>query len=349
MAERTLQQLAQIVGGQLTGDGSRIVRGLASLDAARDDEVSFLANARYVKHMAATRAAAVIVSQDYQGPGDSLIRCKDPYFAFRNAMVECYGFRQPHFEGVDARANIEPTAVLEAGVKIAAFVTVAAGARVGAGTVLYPGVYVGPNARIGRDCTIHPNVAIYDGCILGDRVTVHACTSIGQDGFGYATHGGRHEKIPAAGWVELEGDVEIGAGCAIDRATLGATVIGAGTKFSDGVVIGHGTRLGRHCLMSAQSGLAGSTMTGDYCVLGAQSGAVGHIHLGDGARVAAQAGVTNDVPAKQDVIGSPAMPMAEGRRALVSLRALPELRRTVQRLEQELAELKRRLETEHRP
>jgi len=214
---------------------------------------------------------------------------------------------------------------------------------VGPGTVIYGGVHVGPRCRIGGACTLYPNVVLYDGTVLHDRVTIHAGTSIGHDGFGYATHAGRHEKIPQVGWVELEDDVEIGANCAIDRATMGATVIGAGTKFSNLIAIGHGTRMGKHGLMVAQSGIAGSVQVGNYCVFAGQSGVVGHIKIGDGVQVAAQAGVTEDVPPGLQVGGSPAEPLAQARRVWMSIRRLPQMRTAVQKLTREIIAIKRRL------
>ncbi len=344
----TLSQLARLTGGELTGDGDKKVSGVAPLEEAGEADVSFLANAKYIKHMAATGAAAVIVPADYDGPGPALIRCKDPYFAFRQVMVEFYGFRRPEFEGVDPRANVHPTAELGDNVRVAPFVTISAGCKIGSGAAIYPGAYIGTDCRIGSECVIHPNVTLYDGSVLHDRVTIHAGTSIGQDGFGYSTHAGddevtRHYKIPQAGWVEIEDDVEIGACCAIDRATMGATVIGAGTKMSNLVAIGHGTRLGRHCLMVAQAGIAGSTMVGNYCVFAGQSGVVGHIRIGDGVRVGAKTGVTKDVSPGQEVLGSPAMPRGQAKRALLSLSQLPQLRDAMKKLNKDVATLKDRL------
>jgi UDP-3-O-[3-hydroxymyristoyl] glucosamine N-acyltransferase len=344
MVEMTLSQLAQTLGGELVGDGERVVRGVAAIESAQTDQITFLANRRYERYVETSAAAAVIVAADYAGAGKSLIRCKDPYFAFRQAMVTFYGYRQPDFDGIDPRANIQACAKVDPSAKIAAFVTVASGASVGAGSVLYPGVYVGPNAHIGQHCTLYPNVVIYDGCILRDRVTVHAGSSIGQDGFGYATHKGKHEKIPQAGWVELEDDVEIGACCTIDRATMGATIIGAGTKFSNLVAIGHGTQMGKGCLMVAQAGIAGSTIVGNYCVFAGQSGVVGHIKIGDGVKVAAQSGVTNDLPAGEEVLGSPAIPRAQARRAMMSAARLPRIRTEVQQLSKQVQELSRLVE-----
>jgi len=353
MNELSLGQLAEQIGGTLEGDPDRIVRGMASIEAAGCDEVTFLSNVKYEKHVAESKAAAVIVPRDYAGPGESLIRCEDSYFAFRQAMVLMYGFRQAPMRGVDERACIDPSAKLGENVTVMPFAFVGPRASVGDGTVIYPNVYIGADVRVGRDCEIMPSVTIYDGCVLGDRVRIHAGTSIGQDGFGYATHEGQHHKIPEAGHVELGDDVEIGACCAIERATLGATVIGAGTKFADLIGIGHGTKMGKHCLMVSQSGIAGSTTVGNYCVFAAQSGIVGHIKIGDGVQVGGQSGVTNDVPPGVQVLGSPAAPIAETRRNLVSIAKLPEMRKTlrdlikqVQKLQTRVDELEESKETE---
>ena len=346
MAEMTLAQLARRLDGETSGGPERVVRGVAPIETAREDEVTFLANKRYERYVAETRAAAVIVAADYAGPAPAhaeLLRCKDAYYAFREAMVAFYGFREPPFEGVSAQACVHRSARLAEGVRVAPLATVSADCQVGPRTAICPGVFLGPGCRIGADCTLHPNVTLYEGTILGDRVTIHAGTSVGHDGFGYATHAGRHEKIPQAGWVEIEDDVEIGAGCAIDRATMGATVVGAGTKFSNLVAIGHGTKLGKHCLLVAQAGLAGSVMVGDYCVFAGQAGVVGHIRIGDGCKVAAQAGVTADLGAGQDVGGSPAMPLAQARRAWMSLRQLAEMRTALRKLAREVGSLRRRL------
>ncbi|MFW6066085.1 MAG: UDP-3-O-(3-hydroxymyristoyl)glucosamine N-acyltransferase [Planctomycetota bacterium] len=345
MAEMTLGELAEAVGGQLQGDAARTVRGMASLESADSTEAAFLANARYRKHMADTSAAAVIVPADYDGPiADSaaLIRCEDPYFAFREAMVALYGFAEPEFSDVDERADIDTSAELDDDVAVGPFATIRNGVSIGERTVIYPGAYIGPHCRIGEDCTIGPNVALYHGTIVGNRVSIAAGSSIGQDGFGYATHAGKHHKIPQVGWVEIGDDVEIGACCAIERGTLGATRIGSGTKMADLIGIGHAAQLGEHCLMVSQSGIAGSVTTGDYCVLAGQAGVANHVHLGDRVRLAAQSGVAHDVDSDQDLFGSPAMPLARARRALGTLPQLPEMRKALKRLEQEIAELKRR-------
>lgn len=348
MAEMTLAELAKTLDATLDGDGTKIVSGINTLEAATASEVAFLANAKYEKHMESTGAGAVIVAGDYDGPGQNLLRCRDPYFSFRQAMVAFYGFRKHPFSGIDSRAAIDPSARLGTGVSVAPFVTIAPGCEIGEGTVIYPGCFVGPLTRIGKNCILYPNVTLYDGTVLHNRVTIHAGTSIGHDGFGYATHKGddgvfRHEKIPQVGFVEIEDDVEIGACCAIDRASMGATIVGAGTKFSNLVAIGHGTRLGKHCLLVAQAGIAGSVIVGNYCVFAGQAGIVGHIRIGDGAKIGAQCGVTNDIPAGQETWGTPAMPLAQARRSFATVQHLPEIRSAVRKLVREVQAIKRQL------
>ncbi len=344
--EKKLSELAEALGGKLSGNGDAVIKGVNSLEAAGPDEISFLANSRYESQMGNSQAAAVLVAEDYAGPQPekaALIRCKDPYFGFRQAMVMYYGFREPGFDGIDPRANIDPSATIADGIRVGSFATISAGATVGADTVIYPGVFVGPDCRIGAGCIIYPNVVIYDGCILGDRVTIHANSSIGHDGFGYATHEGAHHKIPQAGWVELHDDVEIGACCTIDRATMGATIVGFGTKFSNLVAIGHGTKLGKHCLLVGQAGLAGSVIAGDYCVFAGQSGVVGHIRIGNGCKIAAKAGLVGDLKDGQEAWGSPTVGGGNGRRVLATMPHLPQMRSAIRKLTREINTLKKRM------
>ncbi|MFP4356007.1 MAG: UDP-3-O-(3-hydroxymyristoyl)glucosamine N-acyltransferase [Phycisphaerae bacterium] len=339
-----LEEFAETIGGRLTCDGQVEIDGIASLESAGPRQLAFLANDKYVKYMDRTAAAAVIVAEDYDGPGERLIRCDDAYFAFRNAMVEFYGFRTHPFEGIDASATVDPSASLGQNVAIGPGVYVGANTEIGDNTVLYPHVFIGPGCRLGSDCIIYPSVTLYDGSILGDRVTIHANCSIGHDGFGYATHKGVHEKIPQAGWVEIGDDVEIGACCAIDRAALGPTVVGAGTKFSDLIAIGHGTKLGRGCLLVAQVGIAGSVNVGDYCVFGGQAGVAGHIEIGEMARIGAQTGVTNSLQGGKEYWGTPAQPLAKARRTAIHTQKLGELASQVKQLTRQVESLQQKLD-----
>lgn len=317
----TVQQLAERIGAVVSGDGSVVIRAANTLEDAQPGDVSFLSNPRYMRQLHHTKASAVIATQGVGASHVALLHTADPYYAFAQVMVLLHGFRKHPFAGVHASATVEPSAT------------------VGEGTTVYPGVYIGPRATIGRDCVLHPNVVIYDDTVLGDRVTIHAGSVIGQDGFGYATHRGAHHKIPQTGNVVLEDDVEIGANCAIDRATLGSTVIRRGTKFSNNVVIGHGTKIGEHGLFVAQSGVAGSTTIGHHATIAGQAGIAGHLKIGDNVNVTAQSCVIDNVPDQTTVIGFPAVPVAKGRRVYAALQQLPDLLKRIKELEQQVAEL----------
>jgi UDP-3-O-[3-hydroxymyristoyl] glucosamine N-acyltransferase len=317
----TLKELAAQIGAELRGDGQMIIDSTATLDEAKQGQISFLSNPKYLKKLETTQASAVIAPPGIESSHVSLLTTKDPYYAFSRAVVLLHGYRRHPHSGIHPAAHVDPSA------------------SVGEGTVIYPGVYVGPRARIGRDCILYPNAVIYDDCILGDRVTIHACASIGQDGFGYATHKGEHHKIPQTGNVILEDDVEIGANCAIDRATLGSTIIGKGTKFSNLIAIGHGTRIGPHGLLVAQVGIAGSVTIGHHVIIGGQSGVAGHLKIGDAVTIAGQAGIAADVPDQSTMMCMPAVPASRGRRIYMIYSQLPELLARVKQLEQQMAEL----------
>ena len=342
----TIQELAERIGATVRPDqvdrAVQTVDRCAGLEEADDRSVAFLANPRYTRNLQTTGAAAVIVAPGTEATGPVLLEADDPYFAFRNAVVELHGHRE-HPEPADGpispQAVIDPTATVGPGTRVHPFAVVSAGASVGRDCVIYPNVFIGPGVRIGDGCQLFAGVCIYDGCVLGDRVTLHAQCVIGQDGFGYATHGGVHHKIPQVGNVVIEDDVEMGAGCAIDRATVGSTVIGTGTKFSDLIAIGHGTRIGPHNLFVAQVGIAGSVETGRYVVMGGQVGVAGHLKIGDGVQLAAKSGVHNNVPAGETWGGAPAGPFKDTKRAFVHMAKLGNLYQTVRDLEKRLREL----------
>jgi UDP-3-O-[3-hydroxymyristoyl] glucosamine N-acyltransferase len=242
------------------------------------------------------------------------------------AVVLLHGHRKHPFAGIHPKAHVDESATI------------------GSGTILYPGAYVGPRARVGKDCVLFPNAVVYDDCVLGDRVTLHAGSVVGQDGFGYATHKGVHHKIPQMGNVIVEDDVEVGANVAIQRATMGSTVIGKGTKLSDLISIGHAARIGEGGLLVSLVGIAGSTRIGHHVTIGGQAGVVGHLNVGDNVMIAAQAGVVSDVADKSLMYGSPATPAPKGRKVLSLITQLPDLLDRIRKLEQELAEMKGKME-----
>ena len=338
----TIEQLAQRIDAQVRGDGQRVIKGCAGLDDANESHVSFLANRKYAKRLAVTHAAAVIVGPDDTGQAPdtcTLLIAKNPYFAFREATVALHGFRQHPQPGISPLAFVDPHATIGSDCSIEPFAYVAPGATIGDGCVLYAHTYVGPGAKLGNKCVLYPNVTIYDHCVLGDRVVLHAGCVIGQDGFGYATHQGQHHKIPQVGNVVVEDDVEMGAGCAVDRATVGTTRIGQGSKFSDLVAIGHGTQVGPHNLLVAQVGLAGSVTTGRYVVFGGQAGVAGHLEIGDAVQIAAKAGVMDDLPANGQYGGQPAIPFSQAKRSVLALARLPELMHEIRAMQKRIARL----------
>ncbi len=345
----TLTQLAEKLHAVVRGDGGGTVTGCAAIDEAGPAHVTFVANRKYLSHLATTQAAAVILGPQDVGEAPAtltLLVADDPYFAFRNAMIALHGWRQHPPPGVSPQAYVDPTAVVEELCTIRPFAYVAPQARIGRRCILYPGCYVGKYAVLGDDCVLYPNVVVYDKCVLGDRVTLHSGTVIGQDGFGYATHAfpnqaPAHHKIPQAGNVVIEDDVEMGANCSIDRATIGSTVIRRGTKFSDGVTIGHGCEVGEHNLLVAQVGLAGSVTTGKYVVMGGQVGVAGHLTIGDQVQIAAKAGVMHDLDARKQYGGAPATEFTDTKRQLLALTRLPEMLATIRKLQKRIDALEK--------
>ncbi len=338
----TLQELAQTIGVELRGDGSRVVDGCAGLEQAGPTDVSFLVNRKYVSFVQTTKAAAIICNaRDAQNlNGRTLLVAEDPYYAFRQAIVTLHGFRKHPEPGISDQAYVDPTATVGEDCVIQPFVYIAAGATIGKRCVIYPHCYIGPDAKVGDDCILFPSVTIYDKCVLGNRVTLHAGCVIGQDGFGYAPHKGVHEKIPQIGIAIVEDDVEMGALCAIDRATVGETVIGRGSKFSDAVTIGHGTRIGRNNLLVAQVGVAGSVTTGDYVVMGGQVGVAGHLNIADGVQIAAKSGIMDDLEPGQ-YGGTPAMPLRQAKRNYLLSLKLGDMLAEFKKLQERVAELER--------
>jgi UDP-3-O-[3-hydroxymyristoyl] glucosamine N-acyltransferase len=339
MNERTVEELAQHVGGRVVGDGSRKISSVAALAQAGAGQISFLANSRYTKQLADTKAAAVLLSEPATACPATQVIVADPYYAFTQIAVLMHGHRPHDFTGISSRAAIDPTATIGEETRIHHFVTISQNARVGRRCVIYPNVFIGPGAEIGDDCILYANVAIHDSVRVGHRVIIQAGTSVGGDGFGFATHKGVHHKIPHLGRVILEDDVALGANCSVQSGALYNTVVGRGTKTGDLVVIGHGVQTGQGCLIVTQAGIAGSTTLGQYCVLAGQVGVAGHLKIGNQVTVAAQSGVTNDLEDGAKVFGSPAFDMKEAVKAYTSIKSLPEMRKVLRELEKRVTQL----------
>jgi UDP-3-O-[3-hydroxymyristoyl] glucosamine N-acyltransferase len=348
--EATLAELCQVLEQHgmkpaLQGDPSRRIRRVATLEDAAEGDVAFLSNPKYEKMLQATRATAVVLRPGVEAPPHvDLIRVDDPYAAITAFIVKLHGYRQHRCVPPDrTRSSIHETAQIGENATIHPGVAIDEHAVIGRDAIIYPGCYIGPRCRLGDNVLLYPNVVLYDDTIVGERVTIHANTTIGEDGLGYAPVGGQWVKIPQIGHVEIEDDVEIGANCTIDRATLGRTRIGRGSKFSNLIAIGHGTQIGEHCLLVAQVGVAGSVTVGHHVTMAGQSGVVGHIRIGDHATIGAKAGVTNNVPEHETVLGAPAIPIRDMRRQIAHVAHLPELSQRIKTLEKEVAELRRQL------
>ncbi len=339
-----LKELAQRLDCRLEGDGETDVARLAGLTRAGPGDVTFLANPRYAPALKATKASAVILGEDAPAAPCAMLRCRDPYLAFANA-VALFNREVPAVPGVDPRAAIAPDARLGADVSIGPFVAVAADATIGDRTVIHPGATIGRGARIGADCVIHARVSIREGTIVGDRVIVQDGAVVGSDGFAFAPRpDGTYQKIPQPSIVVIEDDVEIGANTTIDRPAVGETRIRAGAKIDNLVQVAHGVTVGRNTLLIAQVGIAGSARIGDNVVLAGQVGVAGHVEVGDGVRSTGQSGITNSVEAGAFVSGTPAVPNRDWLKASVLFRRLPEMKRVLSDLVDRVAALERRLE-----
>ncbi|PZR74350.1 MAG: UDP-3-O-(3-hydroxymyristoyl)glucosamine N-acyltransferase [Chthoniobacterales bacterium] len=314
-------EIVDYVDGHYVGERERTVTAVAPLAHANSEQLSFLSNRKYVAELAATRAGVILVPHKIEGDDKRWIRVDDPYFAIARIMTKWFGAR-PMPKGVSDQASIASSAKIGANVAIGRFTTIGENVVIGNNVTIFQGVSIEAGSSVGDDCIIYPNVTIYDGTLIGRRCIIHAGVVIGSDGYGFAMHDGKHHKIPQIGIVRIEDDVEIGAGTTVDRAALGETVIGEGTKIDNLVQIGHNVKVGKHCLLVSQVGIAGSTELGDHVFVAGQSGFSGHLKIGHRVQVAAKSAVLEDVPDDTKVMGSPAMPFNEFARQHAALKRL---------------------------
>ncbi len=336
MNTKTLGELAAYVGGSVRGDAAVPIRSVSTLENARQGEITFLANRKYKKLCLTTKASAIIAGEELESSA-ALLVTEDPYYAFAQIMDLFYGNRNLSQSTISLKSAIAQTAQIGENTCIEDFVSVGENARIGRGCRICPGVFIGKDAEIGDDCVLFPHVVVYEGCRIGNRVRIHANSTVGQDGFGYATHRGLHHKIIHIGRVIIEDDAELGAGCAIERGALDDTVIGKGCKIGDHVVIGHGTRIGPHCLLVPQVGIAGSVVMGHHCVAGGQVGIAGHLKIGNGVMIGAQSGVGDDIPDGSKIFGSPAFDALRAKRAYSLIKSLPDIWKSLRNIEKKLA------------
>lgn len=339
---RRLTELATLVAGEVLGDVSTVITGVAGLEDAVRGQLSFYGNKKYKRQLEATSASVVLVPRDSAPSGTAVVyvRVDSPHLAFARIAQEFT--RPPVFtpgvaEGavIDATAHVDPTA------SVASTVTVSAGAHIGARVHLGPGCFIGRDAVIGDDSVLVANVSVLERCLVGKRCLFHPGAVIGADGFGFAFDASipAHVKIPQTGIARIEDDVEVGANSCVDRATTGETVIGYGSKIDNLVQVGHNSIVGPLSILCAQVGLSGSTVLGTGVVLAGQVGVAGHLRIGDLSKVGARTGVMSDIDDGSTVLGYPEMPAKAFLRSSALFKRLPELQKQVRDLERRLEQL----------
>lgn len=336
----SLLDLVTFVDGRLlAGPSEAEITGFASLKEARRGDLSFLNDHRYEARLQKTQASAVLVTaQPELFPANvACIAVTDPSRSFEK-IVEAYGIQpQPFVPGIHPSAVVADSAILDrTKVCVGANAVVDEHASIADGVEIGAGCYVGRSTSIGTDSKLFPNVTLHIGCTLGERVFLHSGVVVGADGFGYEFDKGRHRKVRQSGIVQIDNDVEVGAGTTIDRARFGRTWIGEGTKIDNLVQIGHNVVIGRHCIVVACTAIAGSAVIGDYVVIAAQVGIAGHVTVGSQSTLGARSGVTKDVPAGQSYLGFPAVPVKQERHRIASVNRLPQLMERVKELEKKL-------------
>ncbi len=341
--QRRLDELAAVTGASVIGDPSTPIKGIASIEDAGEGEITFVVDTRHMKLLKSCRASALILKETKDPPKDlpegfAMLLVKNPMLAAAK-VLELFSPLELPPPGVHPRAEVHPDAKLGTDVSIGALTVVEKGAEIGPRTILMPGVYVGSGAGIGADSIIYPGVAIRELCVIGARVIIHCNAVIGSDGFGFTGDGVKHYKIPQNGIVRIEDDVEIGACTTVDRATIGETVIGSGTKIDNLVQIAHNVRIGAGSIIVAQAGIAGSATLGERVTIGGQSGINSHITVGTQALVGSKSGVVQDMAPGAVHIGFPSIPRGDWLRSQNIFSKLPELKKRLRELEERVKSL----------
>jgi len=341
----TLQELAELIGGKMSGNGDTLITGADTIRDARPGNITLADKPELAKQLSHSLAAAVVVPPGMQPAGLPCISVGDVHAAFAK-IVKCFRPQsEPEACGVSSQAFVARSATIGKNVDVHPGATIAEGVEIGDGSVIHSGARVMAGCKIGQNTVIFPNAVLYENTVVGDRVIIHAGAVIGAYGFGYQTVDGRHQLSAQLGNVEIRDEVEIGACTTIDRGTYGSTLIGEGTKIDNQVMIGHNCRLGKHNFLASQAGVAGSCSTGDYVVMAGQVGLADHIHIGDRSTLGAKAGVMSDIPADSVFVGIPATPAREQMVKQAAFAKLPEMRKQLKTLERAVAELSKQNES----
>jgi UDP-3-O-[3-hydroxymyristoyl] glucosamine N-acyltransferase len=333
----TVAQIAKVLGGEILGEASLVLRGFAPADRAQPGDLTFAENESYFVRAEQSAASTIIIDGAATSSRKTLIRVSNARVAF--AKVLPLFFPEPVFAaGIHPTAIVPPSAKVDATAHIGPYCVLGNKVRIGARSVLQGLNSVGADCLLGEGVNLFPNVTLYPGTEVGNRVRIHSGTVVGSDGFGYVLDGGIHRKVPQIGNVVICDDVELGANVAVDRGALGPTIVGKGTKIDNLVMIAHNVTVGEHCIIVSQAGVAGSTKLGNYVILGGQVGLAGHLKIGNRVSVAAQSGVMNNIPDGEKWLWTPAQPDRQAKRQMIALQQLPELIRRVKELEKKLGE-----------
>ncbi len=341
--EFSAKQIAQFVQGVIEGDENATVNTFAKIEDGKPGAISFLSNPKYTHYIYDTESSIVLVdkSVELEKPTKATLVRVDNAYECVAKLLQLYESMKPKKTGIDSLAFVSPSAKIGENVYIGAFAYVGDNVVIGDGCQIYPNVVICENAKVGNDCLFYPNVTIYHDCHVGNRVTLHAGSVVGSDGFGFAPSENGYDKIPQIGIVTIEDDVEIGANTCIDRSTMGSTYVRKGVKLDNLVQIAHNTDIGANTVMSAQVGVAGSTKVGQWCMFGGQVGIAGHITIGNKVFLGAQSGVPSSLKDDQTLIGTPPMEKLPYFKSQAIFQRLPDLYKQIQKLQKEVDELKK--------
>ena len=341
--EFSAKQIAQFVQGVIEGDEDATVNTFAKIEDGKPGAISFLSNPKYTHYIYDTESSIVLVdkSVELEKPTKATLIKVDNAYECVAKLLQLYESMKPKKTGIDSLAFISPSAKIGENVYIGAFAYIGDNVVIGDGCQIYPNVVICENAKVGNDCLFYPNVTIYHACHIGNRVTLHAGSVVGSDGFGFAPSENGYDKIPQIGIVTIEDDVEIGANTCIDRSTMGSTYVRKGVKLDNLVQIAHNTDIGANTVMSAQVGIAGSTKVGQWCMFGGQVGIAGHITIGNKVFLGAQSGVPSSLKDNQTLIGTPPMEKLPYFKSQAIFQKLPDLYKQIQKLQKEVDELKK--------
>lgn len=336
-------QISSLINGTIEGDAGIVVNSFGKIEDAKQGQLSFLANPKYEEYIYSTGASVIIINDalELKHPvSATLIRVKDAYSAFAQLLTFYQEMQTRSMSGRQEPVYVHPSATIGNNVFLGAFCYVGENAVIHDDVKIFPQTYVGADVIVGKGSVLHPGVKVYHNCVIGSLVTIHAGTVIGADGFGFAPQSdGSYKKIPQIGNVIIEDQVEIGANTAIDRATIGSTIIKKGVKLDNLIQIAHNVEIGEFTVIAAQAGISGSTKIGKQVMIGGQAGIVGHVNIADGTRINAQSGVSKSIKEKnQSVSGTPAFDYTASLRAQAISRKLPEIEKRIKELEATIKE-----------